>query len=166
MDNIILKPDDIANVKFAKNVHADIHKTHALHKHLDIATGEIKPMTTHYKLQFNLAGATLPHIINQAKLQTKTNLRNYFAQQAEKDVEKLNNDTFDMIQLMKDETGLIVLNGMPRAFPDAPPTVEGATRLTENAIDELPDNEKLRAIEAMEKQFKLRKKILLSKQNK
>ena len=138
--------------------------------YVDEKTGKEKPVLTesYVRMEFPLKNVPLKRILVQALNNTKTDISNDLRRRVNAEFkEEGTSETFDSYMEFVEQEQPLKLMGLPGKYPTAPPTVAGTIRLTEQAIDGLAtDEDKLKAIEAMEEQNKRRKKILLAKMNK
>lgn len=149
MDNIKVNAESISSVSFAKDVINNVVKQITTVPVIDTKTGEISNQKLEYGIKFNVAGSTLKHALNMATLNSKTDIGNNFRARCKKDVENLNNDTFEFFQSML-EDGVLVVSGFPTSLPDVPETPEARRRTIVAQYDSMDEKERKELIEALQ----------------
>ncbi len=145
MDNIEINAEQISGITFAKNVINNVVKQITTVPYIDVKTGEITNQKLTYGIKFNVAGSTLKHALNMATLNSKTDIGNNFRSRCKKDVDNLNNDTFEFFQSMLDD-GVLVVSGFPTGLPDVPETPEQRKRTVVATYSQMDKNERAELI--------------------
>lgn len=149
MDNIKITAEQISSVSFAKNVINNVVKQITTVPYIDIKTGEISNQKLEYGIKFNVAGSTLKHALNMATLNSKTDIGNNFRARCKKDVDNLNNDTFEFFASMLDD-GVLVVSGFPTGLPDVPETPEQRKRTVISTYTQMDKNERMELIKYLQ----------------
>ena len=147
MDTI--KKSDISGIGFAKDVINNVVKQITTVPYIDTKTGNISAKKLTYGIKFNVAGSTLKHALNMATLNSKTDIGNNFRARCKKDVEELNNDTYDFFQSML-EDGVLVVSGFPTSLPDVPETPEQRKRAVISTYGQMDKNERAELIKYLQ----------------
>ena len=109
----------------------------------------IKQNKLEYGIQFMVSGSTLKHALNMATLNSKTDIGNNFRARCKKDVDNLNNDTFEFFASML-EDGVLVVSGFPTSLPDVPETPEQRKRTVISTYTQMDKNERAELIKYLQ----------------